>query len=149
MSKFVDKVLVEIMPTADGEIVEFSEEMREDFRRAGWSDDPGTGRAIHDRFGREIVNPVPMAPPVGYIQEVSVMDQVMQRLLARQRILAEDAIRETAADADDFDVEDDFDPFSLYEVTEMRPDAPPLPIPVEKPVEAVVTPPLVPTKSSS
>jgi hypothetical protein len=137
----VDKVRVDIEPSYDGEVFEVTDKVRDDFRDAGWSDDPGTGVAIHLPDGREVVNPVPVAPPVGYVQEISVMDQIMAKLAAQQRILAEDAIYETEADADDFDVEDEFDPFSMFELQDMQPDAPVLPVNVDVPVEPVVAPP--------
>ena len=44
--------------------------------------DPGVGRAVLLPDGREIFNPVPFAPPVGYVQEPSIMEQV-QRMLRR------------------------------------------------------------------
>ena len=39
----VDKVRVEIEPSHDGEVFELNDALRDQFRAAGWSDDPGTG----------------------------------------------------------------------------------------------------------
>lgn len=132
----VEKVKLEIAPTHFGEVPDV-EGLREAMVDHGWSDDPGTGMAVLDEFGREILNPVPVAPPIGYQAEQSMMDRITEQLLARQRILAEDAIQESQEDAEDFDVGDDFDPMSRYEVVVMADDAPRLPPKtVEPPGEA-------------
>lgn len=69
-----------------------------------------------DEYGREILNPIPMAPPVGYNRTPSLSEQI--RSMVRSECLAleaEAAGLETFEEADDFDVGDDFDPSSPYE----------------------------------
>lgn len=73
------------------------------------------GRLIHDRFGNELPDDTPMAPPVGYVRQPSLHDQIRQALLAEKLRQAYEGDAETFEDADDFDVGDDFDPTSPYE----------------------------------
>lgn len=77
---------------------------------------PTVGSAVH--VGREeIVNPVPVAPPVGFRRQPSMVDIVRDMVRSerlRQEVQA--AGMETFEEADDFDVGDDFDPSSPYEV---------------------------------
>lgn len=65
---------------------------------------------------REIVSDVPMAPPVGYKKQPSMIDNI--RALVRSEHLRQAALEndmETFDEADDFDVGDDFDPRAPYE----------------------------------
>lgn len=99
---------------------------------AGWSDDPGTGKAIlikdRDRvdYGSEILNPQPMAPPVGYIAEDTLEDMVRRHMQKQFNLMqGDELIDETEEDADDFDVPDDLpDLESIYTVREMEPEVP-------------------------
>lgn len=100
---------------------------------AGWSDDPGTGRSIHTPDGREILNPLPVAPPASILaasKEPSVNDLV-ERALKRHfdQLKAEDEI-DTLQDADDFGEDDDFTPFSQFEIV-LRDEAPAIPAGVQ------------------
>lgn len=66
--------------------------------------------------GREVVDPTPMAPPVGYRRQPSMVEIVRQMVRSeRLRAEAEAADMETFEESDDFDVGDDFDPTSPYE----------------------------------
>lgn len=66
--------------------------------------------------GKEILDPTPIAPPVGYMRQPSLAEQVRQMVISeRLRQEAEAAGMESFEDADDFDVGDDFDPSSPYE----------------------------------
>lgn len=66
--------------------------------------------------GREIPDPVPLAPPVGYRPQPSMVDIIRQQIRSAQLAQeAEAAGLETFEEADDFDVDDDFDPSSPYE----------------------------------
>lgn len=91
---------------------------------AGWTDDPMDGKAFHDQFGREIVNPLSLAPPVGYRPEPTVMELIERQLAIRLAQLAGDDEVDTAEEADDFDMEEEWDPTSLYEIRELVEEAP-------------------------
>lgn len=62
-------------------------------------------------------DPTPMAPPIGYKRQPSLFDQVrdMVRNAQLQNDLAAQGV-ETMEEADDFDVGDDYDPRSPFEV---------------------------------
>lgn len=69
-----------------------------------------------DDLGREIMDPKPIAPPIGYKKAPSIADQMRAMIRSeRLRAEAEAAGYETFEEADDFDVGDDFDPTSPYE----------------------------------
>lgn len=77
-----------------------------------------------DDNGHEVLDPTPMAPPVGYRPQPTMVDHIRAQI--RSAKLAEEAELaglETFEEADDFDVDDDFDPSSPYE--EMFDPAPP------------------------
>lgn len=131
----------------DGEIIRpFPKEVLLDkMADAGWTDDPGTGKAILTPLGSEIVSPIPVAPPIGYVSEPSLMDRLNEMLTARLRQLADDdLLEESEAEANDFDVPDpeDYHPRSIYEIT-LIDEAPAL-RPVETTEEADVAPAAVP-----
>lgn len=66
--------------------------------------------------GHEIPDPTPMAPPVGFKPQPSMVEIVRAQIAGeRLRQEAEAAGLETFEEADDFDVQDDFDPSSPYE----------------------------------
>lgn len=68
--------------------------------------------------GQEILDPVPMAPPVGYVREPSMADRIRDMVRGEHlRLAALSAGQETFEEADDFEVGDDFDPSSPYEDT--------------------------------
>lgn len=72
---------------------------------------------MHDQFGREVLSPVPVAPPVGYVKHVSLAEQIRSMVRSEAlRFHAEQTGHETFEEADDFDIGDDFDPRSPYEV---------------------------------
>lgn len=69
-----------------------------------------------DKSGREKVDPVPVAPPVGYKKQPSMVELVRDMIKSEKlRQEAESAGMESFEDADDFDVEDDYDPTTPYE----------------------------------
>lgn len=81
--------------------------------------------------GREILDPTPMAPPVGYKRQPSLSEQI--REMVRSERLAMEAASagfETLEEADDFDIPDDpIDPRTPYEahfdpLPEMAPPPP-------------------------
>lgn len=66
--------------------------------------------------GRELLDPTPMAPPVGYKRQPSLAEQI--REMVRSERLAADleaAGYETFDEAEDFEIGDDYDPTSPYE----------------------------------
>lgn len=67
--------------------------------------------------GHEVVSSIPMAPPLGYVKQPSMVDHV--RKMVRSEMLrreVEAAGVETFEDADDFDIADDpLDPATMYE----------------------------------
>lgn len=73
-------------------------------------------RAVYlDDFGREIPDPRPMQPPVGYKPELSIFDIQRQQIELHHRLYAEDREFETFEESEDFDVDDDVDPTSPWE----------------------------------
>lgn len=84
----------------------------------------GLRPVVLDDYGREVLDPTPMAPPIGYRPQATMVDiihaQIRSAQLAKE---AQEAGFETFEEADDFDVDDDFDPSSPYE--EMFDPAPP------------------------
>lgn len=67
--------------------------------------------------GKELPDPVPMAPPVGYKRQPSMVEHIRSMVRSeRLRMEAEAAGMESFEDADDFDVPDDPEPASRYEV---------------------------------
>lgn len=94
---------------------------------AGWTDDPMDGKAFHDQFGREICNPLSLAPPVGYTPEPTVMELIERQLALRLQQLAGTDEVDSMEEADDFDMEEEWDPTSLYEIRELLPESPRLP----------------------
>lgn len=61
-----------------------------------------------DKFGRELPDPTPVAPPVGYIKQEPLHVQIAR--MVRSQMLADEAKAagaETFEEADDFDVDDD------------------------------------------
>lgn len=66
--------------------------------------------------GREVIDPTPMAPPVGYKRQPSMV-QLIREMVRSERLAADlDAAGyETFEEAEDFDVGDDFEPNSPYE----------------------------------
>lgn len=78
----------------------------------------GRRHARLDPKGRELVDPTPIAPPVGYKRVPTLVEQLRQMVrsesLARE---AREAGYETFEEADDFDIPDDpLDPKSSHEI---------------------------------
>lgn len=70
----------------------------------------------HDEKGREVLDPVPMQPPLGYRKQPSLADQIRQQVLSEKiRAWEEELGEETEEEADDFEIGDDFVPLSEYE----------------------------------
>lgn len=77
--------------------------------------DPPAKDKPQDGYGREIPDPTPMAPPLGYVRQPTMVD--IMRDMIRSHQLAQEAAAagyETFEEADDFDV-GEVDPYSPYE----------------------------------
>lgn len=62
----------------------------------------------HNRFnedGREILNPTPMQPPIGYKKQPSIAEQIREQVRAAKYL--DDMEPETEEEADDFEIDDD------------------------------------------
>lgn len=136
------KVNVSLRPDGDGVVPEFVIG-KDHLVKAGWTDDPTEGKAILAPDGSEILNPVPVAPPIGYVAEPSMMDMIDKRIRAHSAMLAAAMEIDSEEEMNDFDIEDDFDPMSVYEFAAMPDDfpgrdpaqPPPPPDPAAKPPE--------------
>lgn len=118
------------------------EEVFAGMKNSGWSDSPKDGAAVLLEDGREVLNPLPLAPPIGYVQAPTMM-QIMEQMLRTKAILADEEV-DTPEEADDFDIADEFDPRSVYEISmvedfpQLPPEAPPPPPPPPPPPEQAV-----------
>ncbi|AZL82718.1 hypothetical protein [Apis mellifera associated microvirus 38] len=77
-----------------------------------------TGEIIttHDKFGQELPDPTPMAPPVGYVRQPSLAEQIRNMVRSQHlAMVAESQGFETFEEADDLDIPDDVDPSSPWE----------------------------------
>lgn len=90
----------------------------------------------HDKYGREIPDPVPMAPPVGYTPPFSMVAHLKEIVRRELSEVAASQELETYEDADDFDIEDDpIDPHTPYEaVFDPPPPSTPPPPPTSRPI---------------
>lgn len=70
--------------------------------------------ARHDKHGRELLDPRPMEPPLGYKRAPSLSEQIRQQVLAH-KLEELQAIDETDEEADDFAIDDDLGPYSQHE----------------------------------
>ena len=71
---------------------------------------------VRDELGRELPDPVPVAPPVGWFKQPSMFDQVREMVRGEHlRMYAEAQGAETFEEAQDFDVDDEMFPTSEYE----------------------------------
>lgn len=65
--------------------------------------------------GAEILDPTPVAPPVGYVRQKSMVDIIREQIRS-DALLARLNDRESFAESDDFDIPDDpIDPHTPYE----------------------------------
>lgn len=66
--------------------------------------------------GKEFPNPVPLEPPLGYVASKPIHEQIREMVQREMSRAAEAEGFETAEEADDFEIGDDYDPSSPYEV---------------------------------
>lgn len=69
--------------------------------------------------GKSVLSPVPMDPPVGYIKQPSIFENMRSMVRAELDRQAKDQGFETADEAEDFNIGEDRDPLSKHEFTEM------------------------------
>lgn len=83
------------------------------------------------KLGQEVPDPTPIEPPLGYVKQPSISDQIRQMVRSEQlRQEARNAGFETLEEADDFDVDDEFhDPTTPYEEHFFPQEEPPAPTP--------------------
>lgn len=69
-----------------------------------------------DEEGREVMDPLPIAPPIGYKKAPSISETI-RNMIRSERLKQEAEAQgfESFEEADDFDVGDDYDPKSPYE----------------------------------
>lgn len=65
--------------------------------------------------GQEVLDPTPMAPPVGYFKQPTMVDIIRERIRGALSERAAEMDQDSFEDADDFDVGDDYDPQSPWE----------------------------------
>lgn len=122
----MEKVRVAVHPDHNGVIADVG---IEDLRVAGWSEDPGTGKAVlvADERGNpayEVLNPLPIAPPIGWVPTPPI-EQLIRESVAREFALRDDEEVDDINDAEDFDVADELPALeTIYEVIGMEPQAP-------------------------
>lgn len=105
------------------------EQVLEEAKANAWSDDPGHGKAvlIRDERGNpayEVHNPIPHAPPIGFEPTPAIEELIRDRVRAEYARLRDDDQIDTLEEADDFDVPDEVPLSSIYEVHQMKDEAP-------------------------
>jgi len=78
--------------------------------------------AKYDDYGREVPDPTPVSIPSGMSRPLQLHEQIKRMLRTEVSRLAADREKETFEEADDFDVDEDGDPLSPYEIPEGLPE---------------------------
>lgn len=123
----MDKIQVVVSPDDQGVIPEVTVE---DAANAGWSDDPGDGKAIlvPDVRGApayEVFNPLPIAPPIGWEPTPPIEQLIADRVKREFDRLRDEDEMDDIVDAEDFDVPDELPALeTIYEFIGMEPEAP-------------------------
>lgn len=82
----------------------------------------------HDKEGRELPDPTPVAPPVGYVKQKSMTEIIREQVRSHHlQAAAEAQGLETFEEAEDFDIGDDLDPSTPYEAVFDPPPQPAAP----------------------
>lgn len=66
------------------------------------------------KYGHELPNPQPLEPPLGFVPQETIFEQMRQMVLREMDNREEEL--ETEEEANDFDIGDDFDPTSPWEI---------------------------------
>lgn len=137
------KLRIEVRPDADG-VVPSADDLLKAAADAGWTDDPGEGKAIlipdeRGARGYEVFNPLPFAPPIGYEPTPPIEELIAQRVKTALQGLRDDEEIDDEKDVVDFDVPDELPPLStIYEFAAMDPEAPALPPDTRTPAQRYV-----------
>lgn len=112
-------------------------ELEDAIRLAGWSDDPGSGIAVLLDDGREVFSPLKFEEPADIEAGQDMMAVLEKRIIQRlQRdaglLRGDDEVDETAEEANDFDVRDEVEYVSGFEI-EMATEFPQMPTPAPRP----------------
>lgn len=104
---------------AEGEIVEQLAPPRRPFDPLPGLEQPPTfEQSVQsqylDEHGREKPNPLPLAPPVGYVKRKTIAETIREAI-AQASFEAAQRGAETEAEANDFDVGEDMEPHSPWE----------------------------------
>lgn len=124
----MDKFKVTVSPNADGEVVD-EQVLLDGAVKAGWSEDPGTGKAIlvpdeRGAPGYEVGSPIPVAPPIGWVPTPPI-EQLISERVAREFQLRDEEEIDDIVDMEDFDVADELPPLeTIYEFIAMEPQVP-------------------------
>lgn len=125
----MDKLKMRVVHPETGEVIT-SGEFFEVAKENGWSEDPGTGRAVLllDSRGNpayEVGNPMPFAPPIGW-EPTPPLDQLIRDRVRDefQRLKGEEEI-DDINDANNFDIPDELPPLeTIFELMGMEEQAP-------------------------
>jgi hypothetical protein len=80
--------------------------------------------ARYDDYGRELPDPTPVSVPAGFARPIALHEQIKRFIrteMSRQAVTEE---KESFEEADDFDVDEEGDPLSPYEIPEGLPERP-------------------------
>lgn len=80
--------------------------------------------AEYNDCGQEIPDPTPVAVPAGWARPPSLEEIIRRHIRTEMSRQAADAGQETFEEADDFEVDEDPDPLSAYEMPEGREEWP-------------------------
>ena len=119
-------------PKVYSEVVDdnFNEELEQAMVDAEWTDDPGTGRAVILKDGRELLNPIPVAPPASiaaYSREDSVNDLVQRALARHMEMLRGEEDIDSLEDMNDFPEDEDYSPMTQFEAIVLASESPQIP----------------------
>ena len=147
MKKERERVRVQIDPRhlgGEDQPNETQFDLEDAIEKAAWDDlDPGQGKAVLLADGREVLNPVPMAPPVGHTEQPS-MFQIMERMIAQHYAGLQDRdIEETEEESQDFDVAEDEELITPFEIVMMDDFPGPPPADAADPPAPPAAPPVV------
>jgi len=85
-------------------------------KNAGWTNDPGAGKALLDEYGRETPSPLQFAPPIGFIETSPVRDMIQEMIAKELASLRGDEEIDSLEDAEDFGEDEEPEIRSAYEM---------------------------------
>lgn len=78
--------------------------------------------AEYNERGQEIPDPRPVSVPAGFQRPLSLQEEIKRFVRSELSRQAEDAGQESFEEADDFEVDEDPDPLSPYELQDASPE---------------------------